>query len=345
MNATELLYEIESSMLANITRLLASGASASAEWQAQKLAQLGTLESMNRRELEKNLPEALEAAREEVRRRGKLEAGRVASSITLTNALPPEADLRLAEVWNIWETRTMNQFRALGMTMIEQANRVYIDTVYSSTAKVLSGSSTLRQAIAETASGWAAKGIPALVDRAGRQWSIEAYAQTVVRSNVRQVTTESSIAMAEELDHDLMEVSSHVGARPGCAPYQGKVYSLNGNTKGYPRLSDTSYGEPGGLFGIQCTHYMLPYFPGTPKTFHPYPEKLNDAAYERSQEQRKLERDIRHAKREKVLATELKDKAAIEKAQAKISDRQEKMRDFIDETGRTRLREREQILT
>jgi hypothetical protein len=88
---------------------------------------------------------------------------------------------------------------------------------------------------------------------------------------------------------------------------------------------------------------MYPYYPGTPKTFSPYSEKENENAYENSQEQRNIERSIRQAKRELSNAESFRDKVLIDEAKQKVSDRQADMRKFIDETNRTRRRDREQI--
>ena len=145
---------------------------------------------------------------------------------------------------------------------------------------------------------------------------------------------------ARDAGLDLVEVDSHAGARPGCEPYQGKVYSLSGNTEGYDKLSETSYGDLDGLFGINCGHNMYPYQPGTERTYKPYPKSENEETYKNSQRQRYLERQIRAAKRQREVATGEEDKR---KAQALLANRQKAMRNFIDDTGRTRLREREQI--
>src|SRR5574344_1273551 len=111
---------------------------------------------------------------------------------------------------------------------------------------------------------------------------------------MRNATTESQIERMDELDEDLIEVSSHAGARPLCAPYQGHVYSRTGKSTQYPSLDSTSYGEPAGLFGINCGHVMYPYFPGTKQTYKPTDdESQNVEDYKESQKQRQIERSIR----------------------------------------------------
>lgn len=331
MNSVEILYEMESELIANITRLLAQDLEPSAEWQEKKLAQLGTLRKDNDETVKNYLPKAMEEAKSEIR-----EAGLAAS-------LSGDASPALVQVWTIWENKTMNQYRNLGMTLINSAQETYVATVYAQTAQVLLGSQSLRQAITRTASGWASQGLKSFMDKAGRNWSTEAYAQVVLRSNIRQVTTETTLAGCDELGVDLVEVSSHIGARPGCSPYQGKVYSKSGLNPNYPALSSTSMGKAAGLFGCNCGHQMYPYYKGTKKTFDKYPEKENKKVYAESQKQRYLERQIRAAKRELAVAESLKNKIAVNNAQTRISARQAKMREFIDETDRARRRDREQV--
>src|SRR5690606_14422276 len=136
----------------------------------------------------------------------------------------------------------------------------------------------------------AEEGIPALYDRAGRRRTVEGYTGTVMRSTVNNVVNDMQDRRMEEWGIDLVEVSSHDGARPKCAPYQGLIYSLNPNHPKYPYIGDTSMGEPDGLFGINCGHTKYPYVEGISlKRFEPYPKEQNDRVYEESQEQRALE--------------------------------------------------------
>ena len=71
--------------------------------------------------------------------------------------------------------------------------------------------------------------------------------------------------------------------------------------------------------------------------------KQNAEDYKRSQKQRQIERSIRSAKRGLELQKINGDTAAVSRAQERVSNRQEAMRNFIDESGRTRRYDREQI--
>ena len=81
---------------------------------------------------------------------------------------------------------------------------------------------------------------------------------------------------------------------------RGTVTDLDGNVHDYVSIYDTSYGEAAGIFGINCGHFPETFISGLSV---PRYEKLSQAelekngeAYEKSQVQRKLERDVRDAK-------------------------------------------------
>jgi hypothetical protein len=358
MTAPEILYKMESDILMNMLKALNAGNIGSATWQAQKLAQLGIVRSLNINTINDNLRIAIEEIQEEIQEsvmKGALSVD--ATQENLADFLPANADPKVKAVFDGWYRKTGNEFNRMGASMLVSADKIYTNTVNSVTAEVLAGSKTGRQAIAETATDWAKKGLSAFKDSAGREWSTEAYAQTIIRTTQRNARREAGFARMDELGLDLIEISSHIGAREGCAPYQGKVYSRSGNNPNYPALSETTYGEPAGIFGINCTHNAIVYKEGSRKTFSPYPVKENEQAYENSQKQRSLERAVRAEKRglqeamrgyDLSIASGATAKAQEYKAQAEIykqrvSARQEKLRDFIDETGRTRRYDREQI--
>jgi len=250
----------------------------------------------------------------------------------------------LINVLNAYVDQARTDFNLINTTMLDQSRQAYLDIVNQTTGNVLAGNMTPQQALRRVSSEWAQKGIPALVDRAGREWSTEAYVSTVTRSMSNNIANEMQDERMNEYGVDLVEVSSHDGARPLCAPYQGRIYSLSGNHPDYPPLSSTSIGEPAGLFGVNCGHVKYPYIPGlTKRSFKPVSQRRNEKIYEESQKQRYLERRIREAKREKDFMEALGDEEGIREAKQRIRDRQANMRSFINQTNRTRRYNREQV--
>ena len=342
-----MLSVIESEMLSNLVTLLVQGDIDDVRWQANKLQQIGKLRAFNLKTIQTNRVKLLDAVRKEIEAEALKRANMVddvtaGAGKTLGAVLPANADPAIVAVIDTWEKAAAKKFDQAFAPMLSKADQIYTDTIYKAVAKQQLGVSG-RQAIAEACSEWSQQGLQAFTDSAGRQWTTEAYAQTVIRSNMTQAATATQFTRMEELGEDLVEISSHLGARPKCEPYQGKIYSLSGTSKNYPPLSSTSYGEPDGLFGINCRHSMYVYFPGTEKTFHPQDEERNATAYANSQKQRALERSIREAKRNLDLMAKTKDEPSINKAKDILRNRELNMREFIDATGRKRRPDREEI--
>jgi hypothetical protein len=179
-------------------------------------------------------------------------------------------------------------------------------------------------------------------------------------TGVNQTAGQLQLARADELGVDLVQTSAHIGARnKGVGPanhegWQGKVFSLKGATKEYPNFEEvTGWGTVTGLGGINCRHSFYPFFKGISKNAYDQ-ATLNDYAsktvtyqgeeisvYEATQKQRKIERDIREAKR--VAATV--EAAGLDTGDEKtvIRQLQAEMRSFVNQTGLNRQYPREQV--
>lgn len=251
----------------------------------------------------------------------------------------------LIGILNAYEQQALDTLNLVNTTMLKQSQQVYLDVLNKTIGKLLGGVITPQQALRQTVSEWSQRGIPALIDKAGRRWSVESYVSMVARSTSQNVANEMQRERAEEYGVDLIEVSSHKGARPGCSPYQGRIYSRSGKSKRYPPFSSTSYGEPSGILGINCRHIIYPYIQGkSTKRYEPYDTSENDRIYKESQQQRSLERQIRKAKKEVKVMEALGDAEGVREAKNKVSQRQANMRDFINQTKRKRQYNREQIV-
>lgn len=130
----------------------------------------------------------------------------------------------------------------------------------------------------------------------GRRDTIETATARAVRTGISQATGRIELARMDEMDVDLVLVSSHLGARPSHAEWQGKVYSRTGNE--HPDfVSSTGYGSVTGLCGANCRHSFSPYFEGMNNPFTEYDSEENLKQYKMEQRQRTLERRIRDTKR------------------------------------------------
>jgi hypothetical protein len=95
------------------------------------------------------------------------------------------------------------------------------------------------------------EGINALVDRAGRKWSLDRYSEMLIRTKGVEARNTGLANRLAENGYDLVQVSSHGADDEECAPWEGEILSLTGNTKGYPTLAEA---EATGLFHPNCKH-------------------------------------------------------------------------------------------
>lgn len=227
------------------------------------------------------------------------------------------------------------------------------EALNAAAGETITGVSTRQEALKRAIRRMANNGLTGFVDRGGHNWTPEAYINMDIRTTAGNVATQAVFARNEDYGNDLVWVPVKAGARPLCYPWQGKLISTSNRTGTVKDargrdveiipLNRTSYGEPAGLWGINCGHTP-------PNSFIPgrslirgeeQSKKRNEQEYAESQRQRVIERQIRYAKRE---AATLK-AAGLDTADAdaKIKRYQADMRAFINETGRTRRRDREQI--
>lgn len=342
-----MLSVIETEMLDNLMKLIVGGSKDAAVWQLEKLQQLGKLREMNLKTIKEARGKLLGAVMQElyqeaIKRAQMVDDATAGAGKSLASVMSPEADPALIAVITRWERSAMSKLDSAFAPMLARADAIYTDTIYKAVAKQQIGIS-ITQAIAETCTEWAEQGLTAFVDSAGRNWTPEAYAQTVIRTNMAQAAGETQLQRMEELGEDLVEVSSHLGSRPEHAPFQGRIYSVSGRSKQYPPLSDTGYGTGAGIGGYNCRHVLYPYFPGTEKTFKAQDPARNETAYINSQRQRLLERRIREGKRNYDLLSQAGDENITDAARRKLQNRELAMREFIESTGRKRRVDREKV--
>ena len=188
--------------------------------------------------------------------------------------------------WNNYTRTTASEYQT---TFINA-----MDDLYN---QVASGSLGYTQAFIETIDRLAS-GDTFIHYPTGHRDTIETAALRCVRTGVSQMSAQIQLARMSEMDIDLVLVSSHMGARPSHQEWQGKVYSRSGKDPKYPDfVSSTGYGTGAGLCGWNCRHSFSPYFEGMDNPFERYDDEENKKLYEKTQEQRNMERGIRKTKR------------------------------------------------
>ena len=282
--------------------------------------------------------------------------------------LPPEVSPNQMQAFQMYYQQSADKLNLVNTVMLESTQQAYAATVSDivnrmqrtqsilniGTGEVVSGVSSWNEALNHSVDKMIENGLTGFVDHGGHRWKPETYVAMDIRTTVYNTAREAVFERQEEYGSDLYQVSSHNGARPLCYPWQGKVISrtdnvrtvtdLDGNEVQVYAQSQTSYGEPAGLFGINCKHYPMSFFPGISSLRgEPQEPEENEKAYKESQQQRALERDLREKRRDlEVLKARNAPEEEIAKQKAKVDDADQKIRDFCDETGRTRRRSREQ---
>jgi hypothetical protein len=66
------------------------------------------------------------------------------------------------------------------------------------------------------------------------------------------MSTYTALDEMSELDFDIVQISSHNTTTPVCQKYEGKIFSLRGQTPGLPILDVTPPFHP------NCLHILLP---------------------------------------------------------------------------------------
>jgi len=97
----------------------------------------------------------------------------------------------------------------------------------------------------------AKRGVTGFQDAKNREWNMRSYSEMVARTSTMEAHLQGTANRLLEHGHDLVKVSTHVGACELCQPYQGKVLSLTGKTEGYPTLEEA---RADGLFHPRCRH-------------------------------------------------------------------------------------------
>lgn len=192
------------------------------------------------------------------------------------------------------------------------------DTAYMrAMSGMVSPSQAVREALEEMVSGGVYVEYPG-----GRKDTIETATARAVRTGIGQASGRVQIDRMKEMGWDLLLTSSHLGARPSHAEWQGKVFSLSGLDPRYPDfVAVTEYGSVTGIYGANCRHSVSPYFEGMKNPFEEFDSEENRKRYELEQRQRTLERRIRNTKRQVM---DWKKAADVEKDPERKAEYQEK---------------------
>lgn len=347
------------------------------EYQARMLGQLGQVnrESVDiimdslggadealRRCLENSILEALRNDEPKLRRaamEGLLHGG---------GKIPPEVTPSQMQAFQAYYKQSADKLNLVNTVMLESTEEAYRATVADitnrisvtqgilneQTGEVVTGVTSWNRAMRDGVRRMVDNGLTGFIDHGGHKWSPEAYVAMDIRTTMFSTARSAVFERNEEYGNDLYQVSSHNGARPLCYPWQGKILSTSGRTGTTTDLDGNvyeihsedeveSFRYGGGLFGVNCRHYPMPWIPGVSVSRgHPQDQEENDRVYAESQQQRALERKLRDEKRDlEVLKAQGASEEEIKAQQGRVKQASRDIQEFCDETGRARRRNRE----
>lgn len=202
---------------------------------------------------------------------------------------------------NIAKNELSNLTRTTGQLATAQMMNLY-DQAY---LQVASGAYSYDQAVTNAIKKLAKEGLGEVTYPTGARRSVESAVRVAVRTSVAQNALKCEEDMLNDMDINLVEVSSHLGARPSHAVWQGKIYWRNHPEGNYENFYEaTGYGTATGLGGYNCRHQFYPFFgDGDEQTYYHIDETVNQQAYEMEQTQRSLERKLREWDRKDKILT------------------------------------------
>ena len=293
--------------------------------------------------------------------------------IDLTHITQPETLVSVEDTWAIYEqtkqtmkniTRSMGFLVDAGRTMLPPA-KAYQWALDNATMQIESGAINYNQAIKSAVRQLAQSGLKVVDYESGHRDQIDVAARRAVMTGVNQTCAKYTEQSAEYLETPYFEVSAHSGARdkPGPSPWsshkdwQGKVYSIRAGDIYQNIYEFCGLGYVDGLEGANCRHRRFPWVEGVSERTYTDKqlEHIDDGfgctfegktytAYEATQMQRRVEREVRKLKREKAVykaAGLYEDEQAVNIRLRRLSA---KYKAFSEAAGLPEQRERMKVL-
>jgi len=360
----ELYERFHISILEDIARRLAGLDYLSAAWQMQRMIEAGLLYEQIIKRLADATGQSEQVLRDIFNKAGVV-AMRFDDAIYRAAGLKPlplNLSPQMTQILSIGLRKTEGLLRNLVQTTAISGQELFIDATDLAYMQVSTGTLDYNTAIREAIKEAAGKGLEVIYFESGHRDKIDVATRRAVLTGVNQTVGELQLARADQMGCDLIQTTAHLGARnKGDVPenhemWQGRVFTRGTDPENteYPNFFEvTGYGTVTGIFGINCRHNAYPFFKGISENYYK-PDILAEYAnktvtyngkemsyYDATQQQRKIEREIRKAKRE-AAAVEAAGLDASEEKQ-RVRNLQAQMRDFVGQTGLQRQYPREQV--
>lgn len=352
-----LYTDAEERLLARIASRLAQGIT-DPNWADQKLLQIQQLRAEAEtiiRELEHGSRAAIERAVRMGYNRGVAGAG---TDLRAAGSAEGIAFGRVNErAVNALARAASDRVEGTHLRIRRSTVDIYQGVVQQAAGQVVTGVETRINAARAAMDRYARSGITGFIDKSGRSWDLASYAEMSTRTAAAQASVQGHLDKLVENGEDLVIVSDAPEECELCAPFEGEVLSISGDSVGEVTGEDLD-GNPvtvtveysmddaiaEGLFHPNCRHSTELYQIGITEI----PTDTRDAEGDQlRQEQRSMERSVRAAKKDEAVNRAMHAAydgprpnpftAAVKASTAKRQAAQERLTTFIADNDRKAL--------
>ncbi len=311
------MSELELRIMTDIVRRIENNgfSGASADWQINRLKQLG----MAQKDIERYIQEAMKESGVKIDEifSDKVYEEYYGHSRAYQNngveQIPYEENEQLQQLVEGMRNQTEEEFRnmtgSLGFAIRDPSGKIqysplrqfYESTLDSAMMDIHSGAFDYQTVLTRVISQMTNSGLRWIDYDSGWHNRVDVAARRAVMTGFRQIQGKINEQVANELNTDMYEVTFHVGARPEHQEWQGRVYSMD------ELISVCGLGDVTGLHGANCYHDYKAFPPGSVRTYTDEQlEKMNAeenkpktfngreyTTYEGLQMQRKMETAMR----------------------------------------------------
>ena len=260
------------------------------------------------------------------------------------------------------ETR---RFIEMSKLIESSVRKTYLDIVEKSYLATSTGIKSYGETVRESLNELANKGIKTLdyISKSEdgttsiRSYDIEGTVRREILTATRQLSGNLNHELIELTESEYVKFSEHLDCRPTHYDWQGTI----ARKEDWKDIAD--YGDVAGIYGINCRHYVEPYFQdanlddtitikdkdGNKKEYKvsnklkEYSKDDTNDSYSISQKQRYLERGIRRWKRRREMSKASEDAEMLKKSKSKVKEWSDRLDKFTDEHDRRRDFTREYV--
>lgn len=241
-----------------------------------------------------------------------LDTVKITENAALANIMKSAIKQTSGDLYNLTQSMGFAQ-KINGKVVYKPIAKYYHYAMDLAVMQIKSGSINYNTAIKQAVDRLCESGIRSVDYESGVANRIDVAVRRAVMTGSNQMSQKLTLEGMKETGNDFVETTAHIGARPGHAKWQGKVFCYSGKNKDYPSFKEsTGYGTGPGLGGWNCRHSFYPFIPGISNRSYtdeelnnidPSPFEYNGKMYtyyEATQHQRQIERAIRKTRTQLV---------------------------------------------